>query len=135
MTQDFRDGVKPPAAGRRAIRGAVVRDCDDTSRRLRSLDEITLDLLTRATRVTLDQIDIVVDETLRDLVAALEIERSAILRFMPGSDDLRIAHVWVEGQAPPAPAILRVGQFPWTFGAVREGREARRPSFSRPPSA
>ena len=135
MTQDFRDGAKPPAAGRRRVRGAVVRDCDDTSPRLRSLDEITLDLLTRATCVTLDQIDIVVDETLRDLVAALEIERSAILRFMPGSDDLRIAHVWVEGQAPPAPDILRMGQFPWAFGAVREGREVVIPSLDALPPA
>jgi signal transduction histidine kinase len=103
---------------------------------LTALDRLTLDLLTRAGAAADDEVDAVVDEALRNLVAALDIERSAILRFTPGSDDLKIAHVWVEGQAPAAPAILRLAQFPWAFGAVREGREVVVPSLDfLPPEA
>lgn len=100
------------------------------------LEQVTLDLLTRATGAGADDADVLIDEALRDVVATLGIQRSAILRFMPGSDEGRIAHVWVEGPAPVAPAILRMAQFPWVFGAVREGREVVIPSLDAlPPEA
>ncbi len=100
-----------------------------------ALERLTLDLLTRATRAAADEADVLTDEALRDLVAALGIQRSAILRFMPDSDEGRIAHVWVEGHAPAAPAILRVALFPWVLGAVREGRDVVIPSLDALPPA
>ena len=101
-----------------------------------ALERLALDVLARATAAATDDVDVVVDEALRELVAVLGIQRSAILRFVPGSEELRIAHVWVEGRAPAAPAILRAGQFPWAFGSLREGQEVVIPPLDAlPPEA
>ena len=35
---------------------------------------------------------------------------------------MRIANVWVEGAAPPAPSIMRAAQFPWTGSELRGGK-------------
>ncbi len=105
-------------------------------RSLAELDQLTLEVLLRAAQVGDDQTDALIDEALRDLVSALGIERSAVLRFSPGSDDLRIAHVWVEGPAPRAPSILRAGQFPWSGSNLRRGEAVAFSSLSAlPPEA
>jgi signal transduction histidine kinase len=95
-------------------------DVDD-DRTLAELDRIALDLLTHTMDSAADQVDALVEMALRELVAALGIERSAVLRFSSRADETRIANVWIEGDAPPAPAILRPDQFPWTLGELRRG--------------
>ena len=68
-----------------------------------------------------DLVDDLVQTILREIVATLGIDRSSVLRFSPNFDEVRIASVWIEGVAPPAPSILRAEHFPWTFQSLRRG--------------
>jgi formate hydrogenlyase transcriptional activator len=76
-----------------------------------------------------DKVDGAIQDAQRDIVQALELDRSTLFRFGEGDGDMRVTHLWARPETPIV-EIPESGQtsFPWAFRQIIDGKIV---SFSR----
>src|SRR5262249_36341482 len=74
----------------------------ETADRL-AFERLVSDLAARFVNVPVDQLDRAIVDSLRQIVGALDVDRSALWQFTADGEDLVYTHLWARPEYPPPP--------------------------------
>jgi len=91
----------------------------ETADRLR-LERLISNLSAAFVNIAPEKVDETITDGLRQMVEALDLDRSALWQFTENDDDLVYTHVWVRPEYPPTPVQFSTREFfPWMLSKVR----------------
>ena len=85
-------------------------------------ERLICDLAARFVNLAPDRVDDEIREGQRQIVEALDLDRSSLFQLSDGGGGFAFTHYWSRPEfPPPPPEITEVERFPWALGKVRRG--------------
>jgi signal transduction histidine kinase len=97
-------------------------------------ERLLADLSARFISLAPAEVGRVIDDALRRIVDALDVDRSGVLLFRPGDGGLTLLHSWTRPGFPRGVTGDASSRYPWAVGRVTRGEAVVIPSVDRLPA-
>jgi PAS domain S-box-containing protein len=88
-------------------------------------ESLLAELSTRFLPIAPEEVDRLIQSSLRRIVETLDLDRASLARFVRNGEQLSLTHSATQGGTGPAPAVVATARFPWTTQRLRQGHLVR----------
>jgi transcriptional regulator with GAF, ATPase, and Fis domain len=97
-------------------------------------EALVADLAARFINLSPEEVDREIEEAQRQLVEALDLDRSSLFELSTDAKVLTLTHHWSRPEFAPMPKVMTEEQFPWIASKIRQGEVVCLPSLDDLPS-